>query len=75
MPVLTPRADAERAGIVVLQPPAEHLTLLTASLHNHGVSVTVRDGAVRVSAHASTSDETLDLLRASFVSYSSAATV
>ncbi len=73
--VESPRADAERAGIVVVRPAAAHLTLLTASLHNHGVSATVRDGAVRFSAHAGTSDETLDMVRASFVSFASAATV
>jgi len=46
IPVESPRNDAERAGIVVLAPPAEQLTVLTASLHNHGVTATVRGGTV-----------------------------
>lgn len=75
IPVISPRAVNERAGIVVLQPPADQLTRLTASLHNHGVTVTTRQGCVRLSAHASTTDETLDMLRASFVSYLSVISV
>ncbi|MEO7123377.1 MAG: aminotransferase class V-fold PLP-dependent enzyme [Lacisediminihabitans sp.] len=72
IPVISSRAENERAGIVVLQPPADQLTVLTASLHNHGVTVTTRQGCVRLSAHATTTDETLSMLRASFVSYASA---
>jgi len=48
--------------------------VLTASLHNHGVTATTRLGTVRLSIHAATSDETLEMLRAAFVSYSTAAT-
>jgi selenocysteine lyase/cysteine desulfurase len=66
------RNAAERAGMVVLEPSAERLTLLSASLHNHGVTATTRPASVRVSVHAGTTEETLEMLRAAFVSYSSA---
>ena len=71
--VVSSRDERERAGIVVLEPPAEQVTLLTASLHNHGVTATTRLGQVRLSLHAATSEETLDMLRAAFVSYGTAA--
>ncbi len=70
--VTSPREEAERAGIVVLEPPADQLTVLTASLHNHGVTTTVRQGAVRISPHVTTDDETFAMLRASFVGFASA---
>ncbi len=72
IPVVSSRAESERAGIVVLEPSADQLTVLTASLHNHGVTVTTRQGRVRLSSHATTTDETLDMLRSSFLSYASA---
>jgi selenocysteine lyase/cysteine desulfurase len=72
IPVVSPRDLPERAGIVVLEPPADQLTVLTASLFNHGVTTTTRQGRVRVSAHVSTDEETFDMLRASFVSFASA---
>lgn len=72
VPVSSPRARNERAGIAVLRPEAERLTSLAASLHNHGVSVTVRDGGVRVSPHASTQEETFAMLRAALQSFASA---
>lgn len=75
IPVVSCRAEDERAGIVVLEPARDHLTVLTASLFNHGVTVTVREGRVRISPHVSTDDETFDMLRASFTSYASAITV
>jgi selenocysteine lyase/cysteine desulfurase len=75
IPVVSPRAENERAGIVVLKPAADQLTTLTASLFNHGVTVTVRQNAVRLSPHVSTDDETFDMLRASFISFGSAITV
>jgi selenocysteine lyase/cysteine desulfurase len=75
IPVVSPRDLAERAGIVVLEPPAENGTVLTASLFNHGVTVTARAGTVRLSVHASTGDETLQMLRGAFASYLSATTV
>ncbi|WP_350349436.1 aminotransferase class V-fold PLP-dependent enzyme [Agromyces sp. G08B096] len=74
IPVSSSRDEQERAGIVVLSPPVEQVTLLTASLHNHGVTATTRLGSVRLSVHAATSPETLDMLRAAFVSYATAAT-
>lgn len=75
IPVVSPRAENERAGIVVLEPAADQLTVLTASLFNHGVTAKSREGTVRLSAHASTDDETLSMLRASFISYASAVTL
>jgi hypothetical protein len=44
-------------------------------LFNHGVTVTARADTVRLSVHASTGDETLQLLRSAFASYLSAITV
>ncbi|RJT86944.1 aminotransferase class V-fold PLP-dependent enzyme [Cryobacterium melibiosiphilum] len=73
VPVLSSRDERERAGIVVLDPPRELLTLLSASLHNHGVTVTVRGGTVRLSVHAELPGETVDMVRAAFTSYSTAA--
>lgn len=70
LPVVSPRAEAERAGIVVVEPLPEQLTVLAASLHNHGVAATVRDTAVRFSAHATVEEETFAMLRAALVSYS-----
>ncbi len=72
IPVTSPRDRAERAGIVVLAPPEGHGTVLNASLHNHGVTVTARQGTVRLSAHACTGDETLQVLRGALASYLSA---
>ena len=64
--VVSPRDDAERAGIVSLMPHPESVGALGAALHNHGVSATVRDGRVRLSAHVSTTDETLEMVTAAF---------
>jgi selenocysteine lyase/cysteine desulfurase len=72
LPVVSPRSESERAGIVVIEPPADQLTVLTASLYNHGVTTTTRGGQVRFSPHVSTDDETFDMLRSSFVGYASA---
>jgi selenocysteine lyase/cysteine desulfurase len=72
IPVVSPRDEADRAGIVVLEPAADQLTVLTASLFNHGVTTTTRGGQVRVSAHVSTDDDTFDMLRTSFISFASA---
>jgi len=73
IPVASPRPEAERAGIVVLDPGPERLTVLAAALHNHGVTATSRAGRIRLSVHASTTDESLDLLRTALVSYATAA--
>jgi selenocysteine lyase/cysteine desulfurase len=72
VPVVSPREVNERAGIVVVEPPADQLTVLTASLFNHGVTTTTREGRVRLSPHVSTDEETFDMLRSSFVSFASA---
>lgn len=75
IPVTSSRNLNERAGIVVVEPDADQLTVLAASLHNHGVSVTTRGGSVRISAHASTTEESMEMLRASFLGFASAITV
>lgn len=75
VPVVSSRAENERAGIVVLEPAPDQLTMLTASLFNHGVSVTVRGDTVRVSPHVSTDEESFDMLRGALTSYASAITV
>ncbi|MCU1472586.1 aminotransferase class V-fold PLP-dependent enzyme [Amnibacterium sp.] len=71
-PVVSPRTRAERAGIVVLGPRPDQLTALTAALFNHGVSVTIRGGAVRIAPHAGTTEETLGLLRSALLAYATA---
>jgi selenocysteine lyase/cysteine desulfurase len=73
--VSSSRDESERAGIVVVTPPADQLTVLTASLHNHGVSATTRQGSVRLSPHVTTSEETFAMVRASLTSYASAITL
>lgn len=73
--VASPRDENHRAGIVVLQPDESNVTLLAASLHNHGISATIRESSVRLSAHASTSEETLAMLRGTLMSFASALTV
>ena len=75
IPVVSSRNLAERAGIVVVEPPGDQLTVLAASMHNHGVSATRRGGTVRLSAHVSTTEETFEMLRASFLGFASAITV
>ncbi len=69
VPVSSPRDDRERAGIVVLEPAPDQLTALAAALHNNGLTVTVRDSNVRISAHASTTDETFAMLKVALQSY------
>ncbi|MDO7881266.1 aminotransferase class V-fold PLP-dependent enzyme [Salinibacterium soli] len=71
--VVSPRDERERAGIVVLQPRLDRLTILTASLHNHGITATTRGGAVRLAPHATTDDETIGMLRAALISFATAA--
>jgi hypothetical protein len=66
------RSSDERAGIVVLDPQPEQLTVLAASLFNHGVTARGRGQSIRLSIHAGTTEETLDMLRAAFTSYASA---
>ena len=66
--------EFERAGIVVLEPEPEQVTVLSASLHNHGVTATTRLGTVRLSVHAVLSEDTVEMLRGAFVSFNTAAT-
>lgn len=73
--VASSRAENERAGIVVIEPASDQLTMLTASLYNHGVTATTRSGRVRLSAHVSTTTETLDMLRGAFLSFATAINV
>lgn len=75
IPVSSSRAEHERAGIVVLEPDPDQLTVLAASLFNHGISATARATTVRLSPHVSTSEETFEMLRSCFVSFASAVTV
>lgn len=75
IPVSSPRAEHERAGLVVLEPAEDHLTTLSASLHNHGVAATVRGGTVRVAPHASTTEETLAMLKSAFLSFATVSAV
>lgn len=72
VPVVSPRAEHERAGIVVLEPAPDQLTVLVAALHNHGVTATQREGTVRLAAHASTDEETFGMLAAALLSFSTA---
>lgn len=72
VPVVSSRNESERAGIVVLEPPIEFLTVLTASLYNHGVTGTTQHNRVRLSAHVSTTSETFAMLRSAFTSYATA---
>jgi hypothetical protein len=74
MPLVSTRDVAERAGIVVLEPRSDQLNLLVAALHNQGVTVTVREGTVRVAPHVTTTEESLDMFKAALVNYGSAAT-
>lgn len=71
--VVSPRDESLRAGFVVVEPAPYQLNYLAASLHNHGVSATVRDGRVRFAPHATTDDETFAMVRASLISYGTAA--
>ena len=70
--VASPRDESLRAGFVIVEPAPFQLNYLAASLHNHGVSATVRDGRVRFAPHATTDDETFAMVRASLISYGTA---
>lgn len=71
IPVRTPREPAERAGIVALAPAPQDAAPLAASLANHGLSVTVRAGLVRVSPHVATGGDTLRLFGDALAAYAS----
>jgi len=74
IPILSPRDIRERAGIIVLEPPAELLTTLVACLHNHGISATTRGSTVRLSVHAALAPDTMTMLRGALLAYTLAAT-
>jgi len=57
---------------VVIEPDPAQLTVLVAALHNHGVSVTIRGGRVRIAPHATTDEEGLEILRSALLSYATA---
>jgi selenocysteine lyase/cysteine desulfurase len=73
--VTSSRDEAERAGIVVIAPDPDQLTVMTAALHNHGLTATTRDGSVRLSPHVTTEEETFAMLKAAFTSFASAINV
>ncbi|TQL47292.1 selenocysteine lyase/cysteine desulfurase [Homoserinimonas aerilata] len=72
IPVTSPRSEAERAGIIVLTPAPDQFTVLSAALYNHGITVSQRDGSIRISVHVSTSEETFELLRSALLGFASA---
>ena len=59
----------------MVEPAPDQLTVLAASLHNHGVTATARQNRVRLSAHVSTEEETFSMLRSAFVSFGTATSV
>ena len=72
VPVLTPREPAERGGIVTLAPAPQDAAPLAASLANHGLTVTLRGGLVRVSPHVGTGADTLRLFGDALAAFSAA---
>jgi len=72
MPVITPREPERRGGIVTLAPSPQDAAPLAASLANHGLTVTVRSGLVRVSPHVGTGGDTLRLFGDALAAFSSA---
>ncbi len=67
--VTSPRDVAERAGIVVVTPRPDCASLLTASLFNHGISATSREGSVRFGVHVSTDDDSFNALALAFTEF------
>lgn len=72
IPVLTPREPQYRAGIVALAPEPQDVGPLAASLSNHGLTVTVRGGMVRVSPHVGTGADTLRLFGDALAAFTAA---
>ncbi|SFS08652.1 Selenocysteine lyase/Cysteine desulfurase [Microbacterium sp. cf046] len=72
VPVLTPREPERRGGIVTLAPAVQDVGPLAASLANHGITVTVRSGLVRVAPHVGTGADTLRLFGDALAAFSSA---
>lgn len=71
VPVITPREPERRAGIVTLEPAPQDAAPLAASLVNHGLTVTVRSGRIRVSPHVGTGADTLRLFGDALAAFSS----
>ena len=71
IPVVTPREPERRAGIVTLAPAPQDAAPLAASLVNHGLTVTVRSGLVRVAPHVGTGADTLRLFGDALAAFSS----
>ncbi|WP_137843968.1 aminotransferase class V-fold PLP-dependent enzyme [Microbacterium sp. 2FI] len=71
IPVVTPREPERRAGIVTLAPAPQDAAPLAASLANHGLTVTVRSGLVRVAPHVGTGANTLRLFGDALAAFSS----
>jgi selenocysteine lyase/cysteine desulfurase len=72
VPVVTPRELERHAGIVTLAPAAADTGALAASLSNHGITVTVRAGQIRVSPHVGTGADTLRLFGDALASFATA---
>lgn len=72
IPVVTPREAERRAGIVALAPAPQDAAPLAASLANHGITVTVRSGLLRVAPHVGTGADTLRLFGDALAAFSSA---
>jgi hypothetical protein len=71
VPVVTPREPERRGGIVTLAPAPQDAAPLAASLANHGLTVTVRSGRIRVSPHVGTGGDTLRLFGDALAAFSS----
>ena len=69
LPVASPRARAHRAGIVSLEPEQSEVGALAAALANLGVTVTARDGKVRISPHVGTTAASLQVLDEAFAAF------
>ncbi|QIG40231.1 aminotransferase class V-fold PLP-dependent enzyme [Microbacterium sp. 4R-513] len=72
IPVVTPREPERRAGIVALAPAPQDAAPLAASLANHGLTVTVRSGLLRVAPHVGTGADTMRLFGDALAAFSSA---
>jgi len=70
IPVITPREPGHRGGIVTLAPAPQDVGPLAASLANHGISVTVRSGLIRVAPHVGTGAATLRLFGDALAAFS-----
>ena len=71
IPVLTAREPEQRAGIITLAPAPQDAAPLAASLANHGLTVTARQGFIRVSPHVGTGADTLRLFGDALAAFSS----